>query len=173
MILRAAFPSFILIPAGYLIYGWTTQKGVAVYAPLAGLFICKYTLICNFTSCSHYYTDSLGQMCAFAPSSVYLVDSKPGRSASAVAINNCVRSIIAAITTIFSSSSLNAVGPGILFTILAVLNIINIITVLLVMMYGKKWRTNFEERTGTGKPITHESDLQELAIINSMISSIR
>lgn len=41
MILKAAFPSFLLIPAGYLIYGWTTQMGVAVYAPLTGLFICK------------------------------------------------------------------------------------------------------------------------------------
>lgn len=113
-------------------------------------------------------------MCAFAPSSVYLVDSKPGRSASAVAINNCVRSIIAAITTIFSSTSLNAVGPGILFTILAVLNVINIITVLIVMFFGKKWRTNFEERTGTGQPIvTDNLDLEELAIIQSRISSIR
>lgn len=39
--LRAAFPSFALIPVGYLIYAWTTEKGVGVYAPLIGLFICK------------------------------------------------------------------------------------------------------------------------------------
>lgn len=41
MRLQAAVPSFFLIPAGYLIYGWSTQKGVGVYAPLIGLFICK------------------------------------------------------------------------------------------------------------------------------------
>ncbi|KAI7881722.1 major facilitator superfamily domain-containing protein [Mucor mucedo] len=157
MILKATFPSFILMPAGYLLYGWSTQMGVAVYAPLAGLFIYSF-----------------GQMFAFAPSSLYLVDSKPGRSASAVAINNCVRSVIAAITAIFSSTSLNAVGPGILFSILAVLNVINIITVLLVMVYGKKWRTNFEERIGTGeKPTVSDSLDLELAIIHSRISSIR
>jgi hypothetical protein len=38
--LRAVFPSFFLIPVGYLIYGWTTQKSVGVYAPFIGLFIC-------------------------------------------------------------------------------------------------------------------------------------
>jgi hypothetical protein len=41
MRLKAAFPSFVLIPAGYLIYAWTTQKEVGVYGPLIGLFVCK------------------------------------------------------------------------------------------------------------------------------------
>jgi hypothetical protein len=87
-------------------------------------------------------------MSAFTPTSVYLVDSKPGRSASAVAINNCVRSIVAAVTTIISTYCLRAVGPGILFSILAGINVVNIIFVLLVLVYGKKWRTDFEKRTG-------------------------
>lgn len=96
-------------------------------------------------------------MSAFTPTSVYLVDSKPGRSASAVAINNCVRSIVGAITTIFSSQCVDAVGPGILFTILAAINFVNAITVLIVMVRGKKWRTDFEKRTGTG-PVTANDD---------------
>lgn len=41
MRLQAAIPSFFLIPTGYLIYGWSTQKEVGVYAPLIGLFVCK------------------------------------------------------------------------------------------------------------------------------------
>jgi len=40
--LKAVYPSFILIPAGYLIYAWTTEKHVAVYGPLIGLFVCKF-----------------------------------------------------------------------------------------------------------------------------------
>jgi predicted MFS family arabinose efflux permease len=79
MRLQAAVPSFFLMPAGYLIYGWTTEKQVGVYAPLIGLFICKfdmiYLFIVNFDS---IYVDALGQMWAFTPTSVYLVDSKPG-----------------------------------------------------------------------------------------------
>lgn len=49
MRLQAAVPSFFLMPAGYLIYGWTTEKQVGVYAPLIGLFICKFDMIYLFT----------------------------------------------------------------------------------------------------------------------------
>jgi hypothetical protein len=41
MRLRAVYPSFILIPSGYLIYAWTAENFVGVYGPLIGLFICK------------------------------------------------------------------------------------------------------------------------------------
>ena len=43
MRLRAAIPSFFCIPCGYLIYGWTTQNAIGIYAPIIGLFICKAT----------------------------------------------------------------------------------------------------------------------------------
>lgn len=89
-------------------------------------------------------------MNAFTPTSVYLVDSKPGRSASAVGINNAVRSVLAAVATIFSSQCVEAAGTGILFTILAAVNVINCLTLVAVMVWGKKWRESFEERTGTG-----------------------
>jgi hypothetical protein len=94
--------------------------------------------------------DALGQMNATTPTSVYLVDSKPGRSASAMAINNFVRYVVAAIATLFSSAAVDAVGPGILFTILAAINVANIALILLILVYGKKWRTSFEKRSGTG-----------------------
>lgn len=42
MRLQAALPSFILIPIGYLIYGWTTTERTGIYGPLIGLFICKF-----------------------------------------------------------------------------------------------------------------------------------
>lgn len=93
-------------------------------------------------------------MSAFTPTSVYLVDSKPGRSASAVAINNCIRSITAAIATIFSSQSVEAAGTGILFSILAAINLVNCLTLVAVMIWGKRWREKFEERTGTGLSAT-------------------
>ncbi|RCH93736.1 hypothetical protein CU098_008459 [Rhizopus stolonifer] len=155
--IQAAYPSFALIPAGYLIYAWTTQYHVAVYAPLIGLFIY-----------------AVGQMTASTPTSVYLVDSKPGRSASAIAINNCVRCVIAAITTIFSSSSVKAIGPGILFTILAGINMLNIITVLLVRFQGRKWRTRFEMKikaTGQAKG-DEETGLSPLTAVNSRMSAV-
>jgi hypothetical protein len=86
-------------------------------------------------------------MCAINPASVYLVDSKPGRSASAVAINNCVRSLVAAVVTLFSTQCVRSAGPGIVFTVLAGISIINIVPVLLVKVYGQVWRTNFEKKS--------------------------
>lgn len=149
--LKAVYPSFILIPLGFIIYAWSTEKHLAVYYPLIGLFVCK----CN--RCSAYYIrtlvlyllDAVGQMFAVNPSSVYYVDSKPGRSASAVSLNNCARSLLGAIVTIFSTSCVRSAGPGIVFTVLAAVSVINIAFVLLVKVHGRKWRTNFEKRTGT------------------------
>jgi hypothetical protein len=40
MRLKATFPSYFLMPAGYLLYGWSAQYAVGVYAPLIGIFIC-------------------------------------------------------------------------------------------------------------------------------------
>ena len=132
MRLRAGFPAFFLLPTGLFIYGWTSEKAVGVYAPFIGLFVF-----------------ACGQMWGTTPSSVYLVDSKPGRSASALAINNFVRYIVAAIIGIFSTSFVRALGPGILFTIIASINVANMGLSLLVYVYGRKWRTNFEERSDT------------------------
>jgi hypothetical protein len=81
------------------------------------------------------------------PTNVYLVDSKPGKSASAMAINN-LRSVAAAIVTIFSTSIVRTAGPGVVFSILAGISILNCIPVLLVQRYGKQWRTSFEQKTG-------------------------
>ncbi|KAL9544813.1 hypothetical protein MBANPS3_007445 [Mucor bainieri] len=130
--LKAVYPSFVLIPTGFLIYAWTSEKHVAAYGPLIGLF-----------------AYAAGQMFAVNPSSVYYVDSKPGRSASAVSLNNCARSLLGAIVTIFSTSCVQSAGTGIVFTVLAAISVVNIIFVLLVKVYGRKWRTKFEKRTGT------------------------
>ena len=52
MRLRAAIPSFFLIPAGYLIYAWTTEYATGVYAPIIGLFVCMSPFFFYYY---HYY----------------------------------------------------------------------------------------------------------------------
>ncbi|KAI8137648.1 major facilitator superfamily domain-containing protein [Fennellomyces sp. T-0311] len=123
MRLRAAIPSFLLIPGGYLIYGWTTEKAIGVYAPIIGLFVYAF-----------------GQMSAFTPSNVYLVDSQPGRSATAVGVANCSRSVAGAIMAIFSSKALHTLGTGVLFSILAAANVVNIVFIVMCMIFGQRWR---------------------------------
>ncbi|KAI9495936.1 major facilitator superfamily domain-containing protein [Zychaea mexicana] len=141
MRLRAAIPSFILIPAGYFIYGWTTEYGIGVYAPILGLFIYAF-----------------GQMSAFTPATVYLVDSQPGRSATAVGVNNCSRSVVAAIMAIFSTEALHTLGTGILFSILAALNIVNIVFVVMCMISGQRWREAHAEKVKARQGIDGEDD---------------
>ncbi|KAI8967135.1 major facilitator superfamily domain-containing protein [Mycotypha africana] len=142
MRLQAAVPSFFLMPAGYLIYGWCTEKKVGVYAPLIGLFIY-----------------SMGQMWAFTPVSVYLVDTKPGYSATAVGINSCIRCIFAAVTTVFSSQAVDALGTGIIFTILAAIGVLNGGFVLACYIWGTKWRRAFEKKHMPALYMLNSTDL--------------
>lgn len=85
-------------------------------------------------------------MWAFTPISVYLVDTKPGYSATAVGVNSFVRCIGAAITSIFSSSVVAALGNGVLFSILAAVNILNAGLVISCYFFGYQWRKRFEEK---------------------------
>lgn len=112
------------------------------------------------------FVDVIGQMSAINPSSLYYVDSKPGRSASAAAINNCVRSLVAAIVTIFSTSCVCAAGPGIVFMVSSVISIVNITFVLLVIVYGRKWRMKFEKRTGTVLVSTNHANQDSSSVLD-------
>lgn len=69
-----------------------------------------------------------------------------GYSATAVGINSFVRCIGAAITSIFSSSVVHALGTGVLFSILAAINLLNAGFVLTCYFFGTKWRVRFEEK---------------------------
>lgn len=69
-----------------------------------------------------------------------------GYSATAVGLNSCVRSIVAAITTIFSAQAVDSLGTGVLFTILGCINLLNAGFVILCYVRGTKWRIAFEEK---------------------------
>jgi MFS family permease len=92
----------ILYPLGILIYGWTIDKGLFVVVPEIGTFLF-----------------GLGMMIAFSTTTTYLIDAVPGRSSSAVAMNNLVRNILAAVGTIIGKPLIVALGNGVLFSILA------------------------------------------------------
>lgn len=165
MRLRAAIPSFLLIPAGYLIYGWTLEYGIGVYAPIIGLFVCK-CLVCvtwHLHECvsSSMVLDAFGQMSAFTPANVYLVDSQPGRSATAIGVNNCARSIAGAIMAIFSTQAVHSLGPGILFSVLAAINVLNIALVIICMLFGQRWRQNL-----ASKQAQQESEIQKQKVVD-------
>lgn len=77
-----------------------------------------------------------------------------GSSATAVGVTNCVRSIMGAITAIFSSKAIDKAGTGILFTVLAVINVLNIVLIITCSVFGEKWRGQFEHHHGHAMPAT-------------------
>lgn len=66
----------------------------------------------------------------------YLVDTLPGKGATGVALNNLIRQILAAIATFIVEPLLRAIGPGILFSILA--GILIVATLILVYLKRKE-----------------------------------
>lgn len=125
----------------------------------------------------------MGQMWAFTPTSVYLVDAKPGNilnlsyssslayslfsalgySATAVGVNSCVRCIFAAITTVFSSAAVDGLGNGIMFTILAVIGILNGGFIIACYLKGTKWRRSFEQKHMPDLYILNNPDLADIS----------
>jgi hypothetical protein len=91
----------VMYPLGLLLYGWTLQYGEFVVIPEIGTFFF-----------------GLGMMIVFATVTTYLVDAVPGRSSSAVALNNFVRSLFACVGTIIGKPLVAALGNGVLFSIL-------------------------------------------------------
>jgi MFS family permease len=91
----------IMYPLGVLMYGWTVEKGLFVIIPEIGSFFLGF-----------------GMMLVFSTVTTYLIDAVPGRSSSAVAMNNLIRNILAAVGAIIAKPLLEALGNGILFSIL-------------------------------------------------------
>jgi predicted MFS family arabinose efflux permease len=91
-----------MYPLGILMYGWTINKGLFVVIPEIGTFFFGF-----------------GMMITFATTTTYLIDAVPGRSSSAVAMNNLIRNILAALGAVVGKPLVEALGNGILFSILA------------------------------------------------------
>jgi len=90
-----------MYPLGLIFFGWTVEKGLFVIIPQIGSFFM-----------------GLGMMLVFSCVTTYLIDAVPGRSSSAVAMNNLIRCIFAAVGTEIGKPLINALGNGVLFTIL-------------------------------------------------------
>ncbi|ORX80674.1 MFS general substrate transporter, partial [Basidiobolus meristosporus CBS 931.73] len=120
---RAVWLGTVLLPAMLLCYGWFVQTKLPLPAPLVSMFFLGFSMTYIFSSIS-----------------TYMVDIFPGLGASATALNNCMRYLSAAIASALVSPLMKAMGPGWLFTGLAILT--SIFGVLLFAVYkrGQQWR---------------------------------
>ncbi|CDK28500.1 unnamed protein product [Kuraishia capsulata CBS 1993] len=114
-----------IFPFSLLIIGWCLGEKKHWVTPLIG------TALFGFAS-----------MMVIGATVTYLVDSLPGRGATGVALNNFVRMILATVATFVTEPLIDALGIGVLFSILA--GIIAVIPLLLVIL---KWKGDYYRET--------------------------
>ncbi|CAG8484039.1 4914_t:CDS:2 [Acaulospora morrowiae] len=127
MRLNSTWFAMISLPASYVTYGWMIAHRLGMMFPLIAMFIGGFSCLIVFNS-----------------TSTYLVDAFPGRSASAIAVNNFLRSIAAATVSAAAAPLQDALGIGWLYTIMSGLTLIGSGFLVLVYFKGKNWREKLE-----------------------------
>lgn len=89
-----------LIIAGYLTYAWTTDFKANIAGPVIALFFAGFSL-----------------MFVYSSTLAYLVDSNPGRSASAVSCNSFCRGAAACVMSQVAIPIQDGIGDGGLYTL--------------------------------------------------------
>lgn len=127
---------------GLLIHGWTVQWGWFVLIPLMGQLMVGF-----------------GQMYTFSITSTYLIEVFPLHSASVTSLNNCLRSIFAALATYCYSPAVDKFhGTGIPFTFLAVLIGVSFFGILFVNLKGTDLRHKHCDWRGENDEAKRELD---------------
>src|SRR5271155_5784870 len=91
----------LVYPLGLIAYGWTVEQQTFVVFPEISTFF-----------------SGLGMIIVFSTVMTYLVDAVPGRSSSAVALNNLIRTTLGCIGVLVGNPLIDALGNELLFTIL-------------------------------------------------------
>ncbi|GBC06045.1 hypothetical protein RclHR1_06590005 [Rhizophagus clarus] len=120
------FGCFIL-SVSYICYGWFLKARLHIAFPITVMF-----------------TGGFGVITVFNSVSTYLVDAFPGRSASAIAVNNLMRSLAATLITFISVPFENAVGTGLIYTIMICISTIGVLCLVIVSRKGRYWRERID-----------------------------
>lgn len=117
----------VLYPPACLIFGWCLKFGEHWVTPLIG------TALFGFAS-----------MLVIGTTVTYLVDILPGKGATGVALNNLCRQILAAIATFIAEPLLNALGAGILFSILMGIMLVATGAIIFLKRSGQAFRGKYD-----------------------------
>lgn len=119
--------AMILYPPACLIFGWCLKYGEHWVTPLIG------TALFGFAS-----------MLIIGVTVTYLIDVLPSKGATGVALNNLVRQILAAIATFITVPLINALGTGVLFSILMGVIAVFGVSMLILKRYGGDLRERYD-----------------------------
>lgn len=134
-----AWTGAALAPAGILLYGWTIEYGIIWIVPLIGTFFF-----------------GLGTMFIYSAVTTYLIDALPGRSSSAMALNNFIRNVLACGGSVAAVPLIDALGYGVLFSIITGVLAGSAVLVLLIVLRGDAWRAKAQQRLDAEKAMARK-----------------
>ncbi|RKP13290.1 major facilitator superfamily domain-containing protein, partial [Piptocephalis cylindrospora] len=123
MRLTAFWIGALLMPIGFIIFGWTLQAKTHFAIPLIGYFI-----------------EGFGQLMGFSITNTYFVDAYATKAASVIGTATFVRGIMGMITPLFAVQMQAALDIGWTYTILAIISLLCAIPVFIVKRWGVVWR---------------------------------
>ncbi|TPX37667.1 hypothetical protein SmJEL517_g00572 [Synchytrium microbalum] len=121
--LYAIFPAVLLMPAGFLWYGWSVQEQANSVVPLVGLFFSGVAVMIVSVACS-----------------AYGIDSMTWRASDVSSGANLLRMSFAAITPQFAPQMYTALGNGWMFTVAVGFFLLCCCSVPFFIKYGHKYR---------------------------------
>ncbi|KAK9452059.1 major facilitator superfamily domain-containing protein [Limtongia smithiae] len=133
-----------VVCGGMLMFGWTAWKKLIWIVPIIGSFMFGF-----------------GSLIIFTSTLTFLVDSMPKRRSAAVSINTCtyffycpslrkltlkvIRCMTAAVASFITVPLLNAIGAGVLFSILTATGLFFVALQVYVKKKGPEWRAKMGE----------------------------
>ncbi|RGB33117.1 major facilitator superfamily domain-containing protein [Rhizophagus diaphanus] len=124
--IKSCWISIILVPICYLLNGLTLEKNFAIYWILISLFVGSFAIITIFNLIS-----------------TYLVDAYPEKSASAIAVSDCLCYIISGIIIVFVSSEKDTLNHLTLLSSMAGVSALSGLILIIVEIKGESWRNRY------------------------------
>ncbi|KAJ5764023.1 hypothetical protein N7533_002704 [Penicillium manginii] len=124
-----AWLASLVYPAASLWFGWTIDKGVFWLCPCIATFFF-----------------GLGSSTIFSMTSTMLTELLPGRTSTGVALNNVLRNTLACIVVVVMQPLITAIGPGWIFTGLAIIGWANIGIIWSFKSNAVKWAEAMETK---------------------------
>lgn len=116
----------VLLPAGFIVYGWGLQYRVHWIVPIIGSALI-----------------SLGVMYNFAPVQMYVVDSFTVYSVSATGAVGMIRSVVTTVFPLAADPLHTRLGYGWGNTLLAFIALTSLPMAVIFVRYGERWRLNY------------------------------
>lgn len=113
----------LLIPFGLLLFGWSVEYRLSYWAAIVAFGI-----------------KCVGMNQVMAATSAYLVDSVPGKGASATAAGNLSRMVFSCVLSVAANPMVGAWGPGWTTVLLTSLTLVAMLVLLLLKVFGATLR---------------------------------